>query len=276
MKTLRISLITLVIILIQHKVSFGQSFIPTTDASTFALSKSNIASVYNNIETFNPAYTRPIHGLTIFSSISNKFGIKKLNFASVGVNYNSNKISVTTSYLSTGFGSYHESIGSLIAGRQFAKGISIGIGLHLLTIKESETNHTIYNPTFSMGLLLSFSKRINLGISIFNPFNMKEQTAAYNRSYNSAGISYLINENTEANIAIESNDYESFNLNGGLSLSLRKRFKIMMGASIYPSTLNFGCNINIKNLNICLSSCWSKTLGFSPNSSIDYRIIKGR
>jgi hypothetical protein len=211
---------------------------------------------HNRTRNFSAQAWLPRGNVSLFSQ--NQFLLKELCTATVSGVYNIKGNMVALSVSHFGYSKY--GILTISSGytRTFAKRISFGLQVHYL-MHHAETYPNKHSFTFDLSLYGQISSKIGLGISAYNPANLKYGLTGKEKIpmlYNIM-LNYKINNKVLVAIAASKQFPGFFDITG--TVCFRDRF------------YGFMTDVSLKNVGVQFSFWW-KNVQFDIGGSFDYRL----
>jgi hypothetical protein len=215
--------------------------------------------------------TKPMIGLYyesrfMMTELSSKFiaGIMPSRFGVFGLNY-----------YNFGYELYNRQKIGLAYARSFGKTIRIGVQLDYLITSIGNNYGSKNNLTFELGIQSDISENITIGAWVFNPLVAK--ISDYNDERIPAilrmGITWKISPDllTTVEAGIASNEHPVI-LRAGIEYSIKDKYYFRSGFSTGEEIFSFGLGIVFKRISFDLSSIMHEKMGFSPQSSLIFRL----
>jgi hypothetical protein len=203
-----------------------------------------------------------VHSWLLSGSVSlfsqNQFLLKELCTATVSGNYNIKENAVALSISHFGYSKYGVFTFSSGYARTFAKRISFGLQVHYL-LHHAETYPKMHSFTFDLSLYGQITQKIGIGISAYNPANLKYGLTGKEKIpmlYNIM-LNYKINDKVLLAISASKQLPGFFDISG--TVCFRDRF------------YGFMTDVSLKKAGVQFSFWW-KRLQFDVGGSFDYRL----
>lgn len=203
----------------------------------------------------------------------NRFGLKKLNFQSIGAVYpfSFGTVGVTADYY--GSASYNETTAGLAYAMKLHENFSAGIQIDCLsTFIDIDRFSQSTAVTFELGLLYEVSDEIRLGAHMYNPFEQRMESQAYETipSVFSLGLLFEITDNLLVSTEADKTTGKSECYHMGIEYAILETTFARVGVSTGQSLFSFGFETRISSMSLQLASSMHHTLGFSPMASLIY------
>lgn len=175
-----------------------------------------------------------------------------------------------------GYSLYSENKYSLSFAKAFGEKFSAGIAMDYLTTKIAEGYGTRGVLAAEAGLLAKPLKGLTIGAHVFNP------TRAKINSYNDErlptiirlGANYEFSDKVILAIETQKDIQYKAEFKAGIEYKAVKEFYLRAGISTNPTLSCFGFGLNLKNFRLDFSGNYHQTLGFSPQISLSYTLLK--
>jgi hypothetical protein len=171
-----------------------------------------------------------------------------------------------------GYSLYNENKYSLSFAKAFGDKFSIGIAMDYLNTKIAEGYGSKGVAVAEIGLQSKPLKGLTIGAHVFNPTRTK--LANYNNEHVPTifrlGGNYIFSEKILLAVETEKDISQKAVFKAGMEYKPVKEFYLRAGISTHPTISSFGFGVNIKNLQIDLSSNYIQVLGFSPQFGLTY------
>jgi hypothetical protein len=212
--------------------------------------------LHNRNQNFSVQAWLPRGNVSIFSQ--NQFLLKELCTATVSGRYNSKGNAITLSISHFGYSKYGILTISSGYARVFAKRVSFGLQVHYL-MNHAEMYPNKHSFSFDLSLYGQISSKIGIGISAYNPANLKYGITGKEKIpmlYNIM-VNYKINNKVLVAIAVSKQIPGFFDISG--TVCFRDRF------------YGFMTDVSLKNVGVQFSFWWKK-VQFDVGGSFDYRL----
>jgi hypothetical protein len=211
---------------------------------------------HNRQQNFSSQSFLDYGNVSLFSE--NQFLLKELCTASISGGYNIKGNMVAGAVSHFGYSQYGVFTISAGYARAFAKRVSFGLQVHYL-VHHAETYPKKHSFTFDLSLYSKLSQKIGLGVSAYNPANLKYGIAGKERipMLYILTLDYKLSDKVLLAVAASKQLPGVFDI--GASIAFRDKFYGFLG------------EIYIKKTGL-LFSFWWKKMQFDVGGSFDYRL----
>lgn len=206
----------------------------------------------------------------------NRFMISEMAMKAVAFEVPAWKGAFAISYSHFGFDEYNDQSIGISFGRNFGPRVAVGIGFNAIANNVAGEYTRRNGFTFSAGLLINLSDEWTVGAYTDNPASGKLSGISEERipSKVVSGLMWRVSESCITTVEVVKESGMSTELHIGLEYQLLKRIYMRGGLSTGPSLYTFGAGFNTGRLQIDISSSVHSVLGYSPQLSLTWRIIK--
>jgi hypothetical protein len=211
---------------------------------------------HNRKHNFSAQAWLPFGNVSLFSQ--NQFLLKELCTANVSCGYNIKGNMVALSVSHFGYSKYGIFTISCGYARTFAKRVSFGLQVHYL-LYHAEVFPKVHSFTFDLSLYGQISSKIGIGISAYNPANLKYGLTGKEKipMLYSIILNYKINNKVLVAMAVSKQFPGFFDITG--TVCFRDKF------------YGFLTEVSLKNVGVQFSF-WCKKVQFDVGGSFDYRL----
>lgn len=220
----------------------------------------------------NPAGMARYNHLSLAINIEQRYLMKELgHYALAGsVPAGSGCLGISTTY--SGFQSFIDQKVSIGYGRLFGEHVMSGIGLVYVYQKAGSETRPVHQLSYSLGAIVILSKKVNLAIAAFNPFQLYYKNLDYATlpSIIKLGMSvqysqaFIIHTELEKDLDLP----PCFKI--GLEYAFREIFFIRGGIKGFPAAYSFGAAMRHQRFLFEFSSGYHQYLGFTPQFSLQF------
>ena len=237
-------------------------------------SMGNVSSVFvDSWAAFNNQAALSFHNK--FSSgvfYENKYLLDVFNMKAIFLNYPTEFAVLSINYAEYGDHEFIERIAGLSISKKLSSYFSASLQLDY--IDKMLIAYSVYKPTitFEIGLMAKPTKKLNLGIHIFNPTlqdlyvnGLKEPISSLYKM----GISYQYSKELRMVAEINKSLNENLQYNFGLEYSYKK-IKGRLGVSTLPMNYHFGIGCLFGKIEADIGIAIHQVLGKTPSISLSY------
>jgi hypothetical protein len=160
----------------------------------------------------------------------------------------------------------------LAYARTFGDRFSTGIQLDILRTGLADGYGNRTSATFETGILAKITDELTLGAHLFNPVHSK--LSDYNNeripTIMNAGLCYIYSGMLQITTEVKKNSELPMEFLAGAEYKFFENGFIRVGFATNPFRYTFGFGLKIKNLNLDISSSFHESLGYSPQTSMQY------
>jgi hypothetical protein len=231
-----------------------------TSLSVFAqkerVSVSDYFLLYSREQNFSMLAFVPYSNLSLFSE--NQYLLKELSTATISGNYYSKGNTVAVSVSHFGYSKYGIFTISSGFARTFGNRLSFGLQVHYL-LHHAETFPQKHSFTFDLSLYGRISQNIGIGVSAYNPANLKYGLTGNERipMFYILMLDYKINDKVLLALAASKQLPGFFDISG--TICFKDKF------------YGFQTEVSLKRIGVYFSFWW-KRLQFDVGGSFDYRL----
>ncbi len=174
-----------------------------------------------------------------------------------------------------GYKYYNETKIGLAYARRFGQKFSLGIQFDFMRMFIFENgNRNFY--TFELGMQYKPWKVLTIGAHIYNPIPFKVEKIYGERlpTIVKFGLGYEPSPKVLLAAEYEQDIHYKPQFKAGVEYRPIKYLWIRAGAQTTPFSASFGVGVNVKGLNIDLSSSYHPVLGFTPQAALIYSFTK--
>lgn len=267
---------TIVIVLLLftlHSKSYATNYLISGGGRANSMGKAG-AALIGNWGTFNnQAATAFETDLSLMSYCENRFGLKEFSAFLAAAVIPTSQGNITTSITYFGLEIYNEQKIGLGYTRRFSDNFSLALQFDLLGLSIPATGVSEHNITFEVGLIYKPTPKLNIGLHIFNPTQIKLSQSTDNTEVpqiSRLGLSFKLSENFLIASEIEHSSETDINIKGGLEYYLFDWLAIRSGYYDKPQTCTFGMGFKSKKLMVDLAYQLSNSRNKTPGISIRY------
>jgi len=231
----------------------------------------------------------------VFSTTTNQAGLAFMNNYSVGVyadrkfvnasinNFNAALVVPVSAKVGTfglsanyyGYKYYNETKIGLAYARKFGDKFSIGLQFDYLRLMIFENGSRNFF-TAELGFQYKPWKVLTIGAHIYNPIPYKVDKEFNDRlpTIIKFGLGYEPSPKVLIAAEYEQDVHYKPQFKGGVEYRPIKYLHIRAGVQTTPFSASFGLGVNVKGLNVDLSSSFHPTLGFTPQAALIYSFSK--
>ncbi len=258
-------------IIFSCKILYAQSVLGPIGAEAWGMGGANVAStnsfaVQNNVGAMawikNPEvsiYNEAKYSLSnlVLSNINIVLPFKRFHLGA-GVNY-------------FGYSLYNQQKINVAIAKQLNKQFSVGISMAILVINIAE-NSQAYTYFGDIGVLYKPTKKLNIGVGIYNPSQSK---ISNNNNYKiptsgRLGVAFEATDKLLLMAEFEKTFLQTEIYMAGLAYKLHKQFTLRTGYASNPFLLTFGAGYTYNKLKIDMAVSYHQVLGTTPRASISY------
>lgn len=168
-----------------------------------------------------------------------------------------------------GYDLYNQQKFNLAIARKLNSQFSLGISMAMFGVNISENSQT-YTFMGDIGLQYKPTKKLNFGLSIFNPTQSKlsENNNVKVPTYARVGTSYHASEKLILNAEFEKSLGLPEIFRSGFAFKIHPAFTLRAGASSNPFLLSFGAGVKWSKLKVDMAASYHQILGISPSLSL--------
>lgn len=162
----------------------------------------------------------------------------------------------------------------LAYARAFSGLVSAGLQLDLIGMHISEGLGSGLTGTFEAGLLFRLSKSLTIGTHLFNPV-----CASFGNRHDNpvpvilrTGLLYNCSGKLNLSAEIMKSSFAPIEFHSGLEYEINRQVIARAGAATSPFRYTIGCGFRLERFSIDISASYHELLGFSPQSSLQYRL----
>ena len=231
-------------------------FSGTAFAQNEQVSVSDYYLFFSREQNFSLHPFLPCNSVSLFSQ--NQFLIKELCTAGVSANYNNKGNSVVAKISHFGYSKYGILTVSTGYTRSFAHRVSFGLQVHYI-VHHAENYPQTHSFTFDISLYGKISQKVGLGVSAYNPANLKYGVVGKER----IPMLYLFMLDYKINDKVL------------LAISASKQlpgfFDVVGTICFKDKSYGFITDISFKKAGVQFSF-WTKKFQFDVGGSFDYRL----
>ncbi|MBD79890.1 MAG: hypothetical protein CL840_13335 [Crocinitomicaceae bacterium] len=271
------SLISLTLLLVVNHVFASNNNYPV-GARAAALGNASVTftSVYSGFH--NQAGLAYLENIEFGFSYRNNFLLKQTGLKSGVLAIPIKKIGVVgLSVNSFGYNSYGEHKFGLAFAKQFGDVFSFGLQLDYLQTQFNDPYGSKGVVLGEFGVMGKLTKELTIAAHIFNPTRtyMDKETSDRVPTIIKAGLGYEFSEKLLTSIELEKDlDLPKPNFKAGIEYKPYKAIALRVGANSYPVKASFGVGVYLNKLALDVASEYHQTLGFIPQFSLRYSIIR--
>jgi len=248
-------------------LSFHNPFIFAQKTSN---SVANYYLFYYRNQNFAVQSFLPYGSVSLFSQ--NQYLLKELCTATVSGNYNIKGNVVALSVSHFGYSKYGIFTCSSGYAREFAKRVAFGLQVHYL-LHHADIYPKMHSLTFDLSLYGKISQKIGIGVSAYNPANLKYGITGEEKipMQYSLMLNYCVNDKVLLAVAASKQLQGNFDITG--TICFRNRFYgFLMDCSLKKVGVQFSFWWN--RLQFDVGGSFDYRLGFSPKVQIVYNFSK--
>ncbi|MBI9035768.1 MAG: hypothetical protein JEZ03_15005 [Bacteroidales bacterium] len=195
----------------------------------------------------------------------NRFLLKELNNYTLAVTLPLKKSAFGASLNYFGFDLYNEKSIQLSYAMKLSKNFSVGVGLEYLHFSQAELYQSLQYINFSMGVMMHITNKLTLASHIYNPLMLNNDVIP---TLFRLGGTYQFSPQFTSFFELERNTSTKTLYKAGLEYSPITILRCRLGIISHPSTVCFGLGINLKQLDLDISSQMHPILGLSQQISL--------
>ena len=222
----------------------------------------------------NPAGTAWLRGFGAGVYCENRFLLKELTCAQLGVVYGSAAGTFGLDLNYSGTALFNEIKTGLSYARRFGKYFSAGVKLDYYRISSSGEYGSKNLFSCEVGLLFRAERHISVGVHILNPVpvtitaNPRELLPVVIR----LGGIYAFTEEILVTVEVEKDLDHKPVFRAGAEFHFIKMMSARIGMATNPTLFSFGIGLEFSQWRFDLASGYHMVLGFSPGASLIYQI----
>jgi hypothetical protein len=204
--------------------------------------------------------------VSLFSE--NQFLMKELCTATVSGSYNIKEHAVAINISHFGYSKYGIFTISSGYAQLFAKRVSFGLQVHYL-VHHAETYPKTHSFTFDLSLYSKLSQKIGLGVSAYNPANLKYGVSGKEKipMHYIIMLDYKLSDKVLLAVAASKQLPGFFDI--AATLCFKDKFYGFM-TDVSLKKVNLKCSFWVKKLQFDVGGSFDYRLGFSPQIHITY------
>jgi hypothetical protein len=181
-------------------------------------------------------------------------------------------IGIATAF--AGYRSFIDQDVTLSYGRVFGEFFQAGAGLVYIFQKSGNGSQSIHQVSYLIGMRVSLSKKLQMAISTFNPFQYYYKSGNYatlSSDYR-LGLSYQYSSSFYIYSELEKTLDLPPLIKVGTELNFREVFSCRTGIRGLPFSYSFGGSFRLQHFLFEFASVYQQDLGFTPQFSIQFEI----
>jgi hypothetical protein len=204
-------------------------------------------------------------------SYENRFGIKELGTSSAGLTFPSGKATIGAIYSHFGYSDFRREIAGIACGLKLSDKLAAGVQADYFSeITPGEYNNNEF-ITCELGLLLSPSENVRIGIHLFNPVpNSIRKSAVPSRLRVGAGTN--LGTSLFAGAEAEMSTWRDLIFRTGLDYEAARKLWIRGGFCTENNSFSFGLGYLTKIVMIDLGFRTHDKLGVTSSASLIFKI----
>lgn len=236
-------------------LGYGQASVSQSDAYSALNNQAGIISEKN--WSFGLSATN-LYGLTSLNALSIA-GAKTINKKSA--------ISLSVKYL--GDVEYNQQTIGIAYARKLMKNWNLALQADLLSY-QSQSFGSSYIATVEVGSIVKFSKKINIGIHIFNPFGQSVSDDYLIPAVFRLGANYLVSEKVNLLAEVNKDIISPVNLRFGLDYQPVEVLSLKAGFQTTGNPIFFGISYGFNNFKLHGASALHQSIGTSIGAGLSY------
>jgi hypothetical protein len=239
--------------------------------SNASVTFSDLWSVNNN-----QAGLSEIKSFTAGICYENRYGLKSMGSKSgaIALPTRSGVFGLSLNFF--GYSQYNESKIGLAYARSFGTRFSAGVQLDYLSTHIAENYGKSSAIAGEIGLLYKITSDLKIGVHLYNP--AKAKIATNNNEHVPTvfklGLSYEFSKKLIVAIETEKDIQYNAVFKAGVEYHPVKQLYFRTGISTNPILNSFGFGLEYSNLNLDFAATYHRVLGFTPQVSLVFHVIK--
>jgi len=221
----------------------------------------------------NPGALGKLEGYGVGVAYQNQFFLPQMSAkgVSVGIPIGTGTIGVSTH--SYGYKSFSQNRVGLAYAQQFSEYFSLGVQFNYFDVNIGDVYGRSGNLVADVGLLVTPSENIRLGVHLFNP--TRARLAAFDdERFPSAlrvGGMYVFSDKVSLLGEVEKSIDLPAAIKGGVEYKPLSAFAVRLGFNSLHADLSLGVGVLHKGITIDIASTWNPTLGSGGCVSLGYQ-----
>lgn len=221
----------------------------------------------------NPALLPYVSSNHIAVSYTNKYMIKDLDISQLCTHYHTNNGTWHFNLQQVGFAGYNEYNLGLGYARKFGENLSASFSLIGLNITSTYQEKQLFQLSSLLALHYNFSKKLALGISLFNPTASEYEMQFYSDQIPVIGKIGLASYHLDDVILlseIELSDLGATNLKIGIAYNFYNACYVRVGGASNPELISVGVGYQLKSFKVDFAIQSLQRLGKNAIISFSY------
>lgn len=207
----------------------------------------------------------------VSASYTDRFGIKELSTRSAAIIVPAGKLSIGCAGSYFGYTDFKRWSGGIACGMPLSQKIAAGIQVDYFTERTIRENNIIQFLTAEIGLAISASENVTIGIHLFNPVPNALRHDDLPSTLR-VGIGSSVSKVLFAGTEVEMTSEQKMLLRAGFEYEAWKKVWLRAGYSTENNAFSFGIGFLLKPMKLDLSFTSHEKLGISPGISLIFKI----
>lgn len=230
------------------------------------ISKNSFWSSFHNQATL--AFTKPF---SVGFNYENRFNINELGTRSAGLTLLTGETGIGALYSHFGYSDFSRDMAGIACGMKLSENVAAGIQIDYFSERTSGEYDNNKSVTCEVGLLLSPTENLRVGVHLFNPVPNSIRKSVLPSSLRIGAGSYL-NKILFAGIEAEMSTVSDLLLRTGFEYEAGKNFWLRGGFCTDNNSFSFGVGYLAKIIQIDLGFVTHDKLGVTSSVSLIFKI----